>query len=122
MGELIGAGVNLPYETRVTILASRCIAVWDVLKACLRDGSLDSEIDDSTIVPNDFKSFYTTHLGITHVFFNGAKAESAYKKHIWRILSSRSQGLEYKRLPSTSPANTSIKFPEKVTEWKAILR
>ncbi len=38
MGELVGAGPDKSYEERTHILRKRGIAVWDVLKSCVRAG------------------------------------------------------------------------------------
>ena len=70
------------YRNNADQLARSGVAVWDVLKTCFRTGSLDSDIDDSTIVTNDFQQFFANHPEISRVFFNGAKAESVYMKHV----------------------------------------
>src|SRR5471030_2105559 len=82
MCDLLKANIGLPYQSRLLLLKSNRIALWDVLKFCEREGSLDSAIDDKSIVVNDFASFFRTHRHVTHVFFNGAKAESSYRKHV----------------------------------------
>ena len=40
MGELFGAGPSLPYQERVAVLQSVGVALWDLLQACVRPGSL----------------------------------------------------------------------------------
>ena len=105
------------YEERVRRLKINNIALWDVMQACERQGSLDSAIIDNTIAENDFESFYRSHPYINHVFFNGAKAEKEYFKRVLPKLSIEKKGIEYKRLPSTSPAMASLSFDEKCLEW-----
>jgi double-stranded uracil-DNA glycosylase len=73
MGELFGAGPSLPYQERVTILESVGVALWDSLQACIRPGSLDALIKEE--VANDFPALFAKYPNITHVFFNGSKAE-----------------------------------------------
>lgn len=119
MGELIGAAPALPYESRTRILKSAGIALWDVLASCTRDGSLDSAIDTASISPNDFASFFSTHPGITQVFFNGAVAEKCFRSLVQHSLELRS--LHYQRLPSTSPANAAISYNQKLKAWGAII-
>ncbi len=119
MGELIGAGPELTYESRLQRLKSRRLALWDVLKCCTREGSLDSRIDDSTIEANDFQSFYRKHPRLERVYFNGAKAEQVYYKHVEPLVSGYSE-LRYERLPSTSPANAAKSLTEKLRAWKVI--
>lgn len=122
MHDLTAIDRTQPYDTRTAGLRQKRIAVWDVLKACTREGSLDSAIDESSIVPNDFASFLADHPAITSIFFNGAKADNAYRKHIWQTLPDRSKGLEYQRLPSTSPANAAMPYPEKLARWEVIIQ
>ncbi|MFA7242487.1 MAG: DNA-deoxyinosine glycosylase [Sulfuricellaceae bacterium] len=118
MGELIGAAPPLPYEARTQMLKSAGIALWDVLASCTRDGSLDSDIDKTSISPNDFKSFFLTHPGIAQVFFNGAVAEACFHRLVRQTLEPRS--LHYQRLPSTSPANASIPYQRKLEAWASV--
>jgi G:T/U mismatch-specific DNA glycosylase len=68
------------YEERKSLLLENNIAIWDVLEACIREGSLDSAIQEE--VPNDIHSFLKTHPNITHIFFNGQKAAAFFKKYI----------------------------------------
>jgi len=100
------------------LMANR-VALWDVLKACKRKGSLDSSIINDTIIANNFEVFYAEHPQIKFVFFNGAKAEQAYKKHISETVLQHNS-LTYYRLPSTSPAMASLTKDEKLTQWKII--
>ena len=122
LGEVTGAAPSLPYAARARALKSRGIALWDVLASCTRDGSLDSAIDDASISANDFASFYRAHSRITHVFFNGAKAEACYRKQVLPLLARRQASLRYRRLPSTSPANASMSRAHKQRLWRQALR
>lgn len=108
------------YKDRCSQLIEHQIAVWDVLKACTRSSSLDSDIVESSIVPNDFERFFETHTQIRAVYFNGAKAENTYMKYVVPELPDAMAGLGTARLPSTSPANASLSFEAKLNEWKVI--
>jgi len=109
------------YEDKVVQLTQRKVAVWDVLKACFRSGSLDSEIDGKSIVTNDFASFYHDHPAITRVFFNGAKAESIYRRHVLPGLKGAAGSLELRRLPSSSPAHAALTREQKREAWRVLL-
>lgn len=115
----MGAGPEVEYEARAQILKSRRLALWDVLKCCTREGSLDSRIDDATVVTNDFLSFFAEHPSLEHVFFNGAKAEQVYCRKVAPLVSDVVE-VRYERLPSTSPANAAKSFAEKLRAWQAI--
>ena len=58
MCKLFNAKKDLNYKQRKQLLIDNNIALWDVLKSCYREGSLDSNIDHETIEPNDFKTFF----------------------------------------------------------------
>src|SRR5262245_30905167 len=79
MDELFGAGPPLPYGERVERLNSVGVALWDTLQACVRTGSLDTSIIEE--VANEFPAFFAKYPRITHVYFNGGKAETAFRRH-----------------------------------------
>ena len=120
MSLILDVPAESPYEVRCEALASRGIAVWDVLKSCTRSSSLDSDIVESSIVPNDFESFLRSHPGIEAIFFNGAKAETIYLRHVKPRLPVDLADIRAVRLPSTSPANASVPLSAKLTQWRAI--
>lgn len=111
---------TLPYEARCTQLADSGIALWDVLKTCTRNSSLDSDIVESSIVANDFEAFLAKHSNISIIYFNGAKAEKIYLKYVLPTLSSEYAQIQTIRLPSTSPANASIPLDIKLKQWSVI--
>jgi len=118
MGALFDAGPAVAYEKRVLFLKRAGLAVWDVMASCVREGSLDSDIDEGSIVPNDFRAFFDSHPQIEHVFFNGTKAETCFRRYVSPELSDR--GLKFTRLPSTSPAHASLSLLQKLKAWRAV--
>ena len=120
IGEILGFDPACPYEARVAAVQSASIAVWDVLKSCIRPSSLDSAIDAASAVPNDFATFLAEHPQIQRVCFNGATAQALFMKHVRPCLATHLD-VEYVRLPSTSPANASLPFAEKARAWQAIV-
>jgi hypoxanthine-DNA glycosylase len=120
MGVLLGAGPELPYEQRINMLADAGIAVWDVLASCVRPGSLDSAIDMRSAAINEFVPFITTHVEITHVFFNGRKAEEVFKRHVLKQMNALRPDIYYTCLPSTSPAMAALNFEAKLEKWSMI--
>ena len=119
LGTMCDFNAAMPYAERVEALGAAKISVWDVLQSCTRNGSMDADIDKSSIVPNDFNAFFKRQSNITHVFFNGSTAESIYRRKVLPGLSTRL--IHYARLPSTSPAHASMSFEEKLAAWRAIL-
>jgi len=120
MAELLGFDPESSYETRLHELKANRIALWDVLQSCTRVGSLDAKIDAGSITVNDFQGFFRTHNKIHAVFFNGAKAESAYRQYALPSVSA--VPVSYTRLPSTSPAHASLSYEQKLQVWQAALR
>jgi hypothetical protein len=53
---------------RVASVPSTGIAIWDVLKACVPVGSLDSAINAASVVPNDFAAFLAERPGAADLF------------------------------------------------------
>jgi double-stranded uracil-DNA glycosylase len=118
MGELFDAGPPVAYEKRVLLLKRVGLSLWDVMASCVREGSLDADIDEASIVPNDFAAFFRAHPRVKHVFFNGTKAETCFHRYVRPGLSDR--GLTFTRLPSTSPAHASLSFAQKLQSWRAV--
>ena len=117
---VLGIPIEKPYFEKTTALLNRGMALWDVLKTCTRNSSLDSDIIESSINCNNFESFYMSHPRIFKVFFNGKKAEDMYMKYVWPELLDDYKKIECLRLPSTSPANASKTFGDKVSVWKEL--
>lgn len=120
MGALISLDPESAYEQRILALKSARIALWDVLHSCTREGSMDANIDKASQTPNDFQSFFASHINITHVFFNGSIAEQIFRREVLPGL--KLTHIEYLRLPSTSPANASLTFEQKYRAWNAVAR
>lgn len=115
MSRLLQIQSNASYEDRVGALKTSPIALWDVLKSCKRMGSLDSSIEAETQIINDFKSFFSIHPAIAHVFFNGGKAESCFRRYVLPV--NNLEAFKLSRLPSTSPANARMSFDQKCRIW-----
>ena len=118
MGALFGAGPTLSYQKRILILRRAGVALWDVMASCVRVGSLDADIDDESIVANDFQTFFAAHPRVKRVFFNGTKAETCFYRYVRPYVSDR--GLRFTRLPSTSPAYASLSPAQKLKAWRAV--
>ena len=120
IGELFDVDPAASYAERVQGLKSHRIAVWDAMQACTREGSLDSDIIEDSIVPNAFQTFFDTYPEVRHIFFNGAKAEAAFRRYVSPELSTIERHLVLNRLPSTSPAHAGMKYEAKLAAWRAI--
>jgi TDG/mug DNA glycosylase family protein len=122
MAQLFGIDRQLPYAERLELLGKAGVGLWDVLKHCDREGSLDTSIDEGTEVPNDFRRLFEQCPEVKALCFNGQKAEKAFRRHVIPSLPAQIwDQVAFITLPSTSPANTTRTQPAKVEEWKALL-
>ena len=119
MARLLNFDPKAPYDERIHALTLARIALWDVLHSCTRRGSLDSDIDSDSSITNDFSAFLGQQPTIKRIFFNGAKAESAFKRQVMPKL--EPSDIIFSRLPSTSPAHAALSFEEKLKVWTAIV-
>mgnify|MGYP003416810353 FL=1 len=117
-GEICGFDPGAPYARRKAGLTAAGIALWDVIGSCVRPGSLDAAIDEDTIVVNDFAGFLARHRRIERVCFNGRKAESAWRRHVAPRLPP-ARKLDYRLLPSTSPAHAGMSYLRKLKTWRS---
>lgn len=115
MGALFGAGRELPYAQRARLLKTNGVALWDVLDACVRPGSLDADIRDAE--PNDFAAFFAKHRQIERIAFNGGAAAKLFRRHV-----EAPAGIELIQLPSTSPAHAARSLKEKCAAWRRALK
>jgi hypoxanthine-DNA glycosylase len=122
MDVLFGAGPSLPYAARLERLIERRVAVWDVLAAGERQGSLDSAIVGASAVVNDFGGFFERHEDVGLICFNGTKAADVYRRRVLPTLPPRMAAIRTQVLPSTSPANASLTFATKLAAWSAALQ
>jgi hypoxanthine-DNA glycosylase len=91
-------------------LLKRCkIALWDVVASCNIVGSQDATIKDFTVA--DIKGLLAK-TNINCILLNGGRAAAIFEKYFKDI------GVNYIKLPSTSPANTR----RNEEEWYDALR
>lgn len=114
MSDVAGFDINADYEQRCKALVTAKVALWDVLKACTRSSSLDSDIVESSIVTNDIAGFLNRHQHVSRICFNGAKAEQVFKRYVKPQLGHCPELL---RLPSTSPAHAAMSYQQKLEAW-----
>ncbi len=111
---------DLSYRQRVKALAETGVAVWDVLAACTRGTSLDSDIVPDSCVPNDFNDYLARHRRIRTLYFNGGPARALFERHVAPGLAAQHQGIERVTLPSTSPTHARRSHADKLEAWRVI--
>ena len=121
MGELFGAGPARPYAARLRKLAAHGVILWDVLQAARRPGSLDAAIHPRHRRANDIPALLARHPELEWIVFNGAAAETLFRRHVARKCGARLARLQFVRLPSTSPAHAARTFAQKLAAWRTAL-
>ena len=115
LATLLEFAPDLPYPQRIAALHNAHVAVWDVLKSCERDGSLDTAITCASEKPNAIAEMLREHKSIAAVCLNGRKAVTSFHRHLQIDLA-----LKIIELPSTSPANARLSFEQKLATWRVI--
>ena len=120
IGELFDIDIDCCYQSRVLQISQLPLILWDTLKACHRQGSLDSKILREEIEANDIASLVERHQGLRVIAFNGAASEKYFNQLEKHRLPADHQ-IKLIKLPSTSPANASMKFEQKLSAWRILL-
>ena len=113
LGDAIGEPLAaLRYDERIERLATRGIALWDVVAEAQREGSLDGAIRGARASP--LADFAARHPRLKAVAFNGQTAA-----RIGRAALGQAPGLALVDLPSSSPAYT-LAFAQKAARWAVL--
>lgn len=115
------ADFNLDYSQRLELLKKQRIALWDVLASCEREGSLDSSIIRVSEQVNDFAGLFAQLNSLERVCFNGQKAWQSFERYVLKR-GVCPEHLDLRVLPSTSPANASVKRELKFEKWMQALK
>jgi hypoxanthine-DNA glycosylase len=120
IAELFGIDIDCDYDSRVQHISQLPLILWDTLKACHRQGSLDSKILRQQIEANDIAGLLERHSGLRAIAFNGAASEK-YFNQLEKHRLPANHALELIKLPSTSPANAAMNFEQKLAAWRNLL-
>lgn len=100
------------YEARLRFAREHGVAIWDVAKTCLRQGSSDASIRQAEA--NDFPALFKECPDINTIFHNGRLSKDLFDR-----LCGDALGVRRVLLPSTSPAYT-LPFAEKLSAWRPV--
>lgn len=110
MAEVLGEPLpEFDYAGKQRCLLRHGVGVWDVYRACRREGALDAAIEAAE--SNDFALLGEKAPRLRRICFNGQTSGRCAR---WFA----GQGYETHILPSTSPAYT-LAFARKVAAWRA---
>jgi hypoxanthine-DNA glycosylase len=120
IGELFELDIECSYQSRIRQISDLPLVLWDTLRACHRQGSLDSSILRQQIEANDIEGLLRQHSGLRAIAFNGAASEKYFSQLVKQNLPASSE-LALLKMPSTSPANAGMKFEQKLQAWRRLL-
>ena len=108
------------YAQRCQCLLAQGVGVWDVYAHCEREGSLDSAIRHAQL--NDFPGLLQRCPQLRGILHNGGES-FRHAKALKKALQDAACGerVLIHRLPSTSPANASWTFEQKLSAWQAVM-
>jgi len=109
-------GITGEYDERCAQLSDNRLALWDVLRASIRRGSLDADIQRGSATANDFRAFLAVNTHIDRIAFNGKKAEQLFRA---MVPGKHFEPIQLIGLPSTSPAYAAMPFEGKLSLWRA---
>jgi len=100
-------------DQKMWLLKQTKIALWDMVKSCSRDNSLDSSLEDIEV--NSIAEFLEEHPTIEKIAFTGRLAERLFKMHFDYL------EIETLYLPSPSSAYAKMSFKEKLKKYRELL-
>jgi hypoxanthine-DNA glycosylase len=100
-------------DQKIWLLKVSKIALWDMVKNCTRDNSLDSSLEDIEV--NNLAEFLEEHPSIEKIAFTGRLAERLFKMHFDYL------EIETVYLPSPSSAYAKMSFTEKLKKYRELL-
>lgn len=97
-------------DQKIWLLKEAKFGLWDMIKNCRRDNSLDSSLEDEEV--NDIAAFLETHPNIKKVAFTGKKSQALFETHFGYL------EIEKVYLPSPSAAYAKMSIEEKINKYK----
>jgi len=103
-------------EEKKACLLRHNIALFDLFQSVNRSKNNSSDTNLASTIVNDFEKLFKRYPTIHTVFCNGKKSYDGYRKSFGHLQQ------EVHLLPSSSAANASMKFEQKVQAYRAIVK
>jgi len=97
-------------DQKIWLLKECKFGLWDMIKSCQRENSLDSSLEDENV--NDIASFLEENPTIQKLAFTGKKAQALFNMHFSHLK------IETVYLPSPSASYAKMKLEEKIKIYK----
>ncbi len=111
--KILSAVTGYPANTRdqrTWLLKEAKLGLWDMIRLCSRESSLDSSLEDEEV--NDIAAFLEEHPSIVKVAFTGRKAEALFDLNFGDL------EIERVYLPSPSAAYAKMNFHDKTVHYR----
>lgn len=119
MGGILGEPVPMQFAEKVEYLKRHGIALWDVLHAAEREGSLDANIQNEEF--NDIESLASEHSSIEVIATNGGKAEKSFRKYLRRHPSLAVKRICFCTSTSSMSLCSGWTLERLIDQWRKIL-
>lgn len=119
LADLFAIDIDCDYDAKIRQMEQLPLILWDTLKACHREGSLDSKILTKDIEANDIAALLTRYPTVQAIAFNGGAAAKYFDRLIKPQLP-LDLTIEFFKMPSTSPANAGMQREQKLVLWRQL--
>ena len=100
-------------DQKIWLLKESKFGLWDMIKNCSRENSLDSSLEDEEV--NDLATFLEENPSIKKLAFTGKKSQALFETHFGHL------DMERVYLPSPSAAYAKMSIDEKIKIYKELL-
>ncbi|MDD5359375.1 MAG: DNA-deoxyinosine glycosylase [Sulfurovaceae bacterium] len=101
-------------DQKIWLLKEKKIALWDMIKSCNRENSLDSSIENEDV--NDIVNFLESYPDIKKIAFTGKKSQALFEYHFGHI------DIQKCYLPSPSSAYAKMTLEQKIEKYRELLK
>jgi len=115
--KILKAVTNYPVNNRdqkIWLLKESKFGLWDMIKNCSRENSLDSSLEDEEV--NDIASFLEENPNIKKLAFTGKKSQALFETHFGYL------DIERVYLPSPSAAYAKMSIEDKIKMYQERLK
>lgn len=119
MSGVLGEKAPLQYSEKIEYLKRHGIALWDVLHAAEREGSLDANIRNEEF--NDIAGLLAANPSIEVIATNGGKAEKSFRKYLRRNPSIAGKRIFHCASTSSMSICAGWNLERLIDQWRKIL-
>ena len=113
IGGVVGQDIaSLNYDSRLKVLLSALVGLWDTVASARRKGSLDGALRE--VQHANLPELIATLPALRAIGFNGATAAKIGRRALGETQ------IALIDLPSSSPAHARMSIAEKAQRWKSL--